>query len=170
MRTSFRLNSDPGEVVSLLNQDLCERVEDGRFLTLFLALLGSDGNMRALNAGHSLPFLWRASSGTFEMIGKGGPALGWIPDEVYRPHPTIKMEEGDILIAYTDGLVEARDPANPELLFGEDGAKRVLAQAARPGATAGEICTQLVEAALGFSGGGREDDITVVVARRKARA
>ena len=95
---------------------------------------------------------------------------GWIPDEVYRPHPTIKMEEGDILIAYTDGLVEARDPANPELLFGEDGAKRVLAQAARPGATAGEICTQLVEAALGFSGGGREDDITVVVARRKARA
>ncbi len=170
LRTSFRLNADPGEVVTLLNQDLCERVEDGRFLTLFLALLGKDGAVRALNAGHSLAFLWRAGPRSIDVIGKGGPALGWIPDEVYRPHPPLTMAPGDVLIAYTDGLIEARSPADPEALFGEEGLKRTLAEAAGSGASARDVCTRLVEAALAFSGGAREDDVTVVVARRDAKA
>src|SRR5262245_5599799 len=70
LRTSLRLNPDPGAVVTLLNQDLCERIEDGRFLTLFLGTLATSGELRALNAGHSEPFLWRKAEGRIESIGK----------------------------------------------------------------------------------------------------
>jgi serine phosphatase RsbU (regulator of sigma subunit) len=166
LRTSFRLSADPGQVVTLLNQDLCERIEDGRFLTLFLATLGTGGEVRALNAGHSVPFLWRAADRTIQSIPKCGPALGMLAEEVYRAHPGIAMHVGDVLVAYTDGLIEARRPGSEEDFFGEEGLRRALDAAAGAQRSAREICTLLAEAALEHSGGVREDDITVVVARR----
>jgi serine phosphatase RsbU (regulator of sigma subunit) len=166
LRTSLRLNPDPGAVVSLLNQDLCERIEDGRFLTLFLATLDEHGALRALNAGHSLPFLWHKADRSLTPIKMCGPALGMIADEVYEAHPPLPMASGDVLVAYTDGLVEARSPGSEDDFFGEEGLKRVLDECAVQGLSAREICTHLAEAALAKSGGRREDDITVVVARR----
>jgi len=166
LRTSLRLNPDPGRVVTLLNQDLCERIEDGRFLTLFLATLGSKGELFALNAGHSEPFLWRADDRSIQSIRKCGPALGMIADEVYSAHPPLTMRSGDVLVAYTDGLTEARKPGTEDEFFGEEGLKRVLDSAAADGLPSREICTRLAEAALEQSGGRREDDVTVVVARR----
>jgi sigma-B regulation protein RsbU (phosphoserine phosphatase) len=166
LRTSLRLNADPGQVVSMLNQDLCERIEDGRFLTLFLALLGQDGTVHALNAGHSPPFLWRHEGGAFEMVPKVGPALGMIPDESYRAHAPITMATGDLLVAYTDGLIEARRPGSEDDFFGEDGLRKLVQECGQAGLEAREVCARLVEAALEHAGGVREDDITVVVARR----
>jgi serine phosphatase RsbU (regulator of sigma subunit) len=165
LRTSLRLNPDPGAVVTLLNQDLCERNADGRFLTLFLATLAPDGSVRALNAGHSQPFLWRKAGG-IETITKSGPALGMIPDEPYAAHEPLMMAAGDVLVAYTDGLIEARKPGSEDDFFGEEGLKRVLAEGAAAGLAARELCAKLAEAALELSGGKREDDVTVVVAKR----
>ena len=166
LRTSFRLSADPGQVVTLLNQDLCERIEDGRFLTLFLATLGTNGEVRALNAGHSVPFLWRASDRTIQSIPMCGAALGMLAEEVYRAHPPLAMHAGDVLVAYTDGLTEARKPGSEDDFFGEEGLRRALDVAAHAQRSAREICTLLAEAAMEHSGGVREDDITVVVARR----
>ncbi|MSR63820.1 MAG: GAF domain-containing protein [Planctomycetes bacterium] len=166
LRTSFRLSHDPGQVVTLLNQDLCERIEDGRFLTLFLATLGPSGELCALNAGHSEPLLWRKSDGSIEAIPKCGPALGMIADEAYKAPPPMAMRPGDVLVAYTDGLTEARKPGSEDDFFGEEGLKAVLVQAAGEGLSAREICARLAEAARELSGGVREDDVTVVVARR----
>jgi serine phosphatase RsbU (regulator of sigma subunit) len=167
LRSYLRMISDPGEVVTMLNQDLCERVEDGRFLTLFLALLRQDGKVDALNGGHALPFVWRRSSGKIETIGVGGPALGMIADERYSAHPPLHLEAGDVLVVYSDGLIEARDPEEKDDLLGEEGAKQVLAQIAARGDDAQAIALALVEAAMTKSRGQREDDLTVVVARRK---
>jgi serine phosphatase RsbU (regulator of sigma subunit) len=166
LRTSLRLEPDPGAVVSLLNQDLCERIEDGRFLTLFLATLAPDGTVRALNAGHCEPILWSKRDGALRSIPKCGVALGMIPDEVYRAHEPLSMATGDVLVAYTDGLTEARKPGSEDDFFGEEGLKRVLAEGAAAGLSARELCAKLAEAALELSGGKREDDVTVVVAKR----
>lgn len=166
LRTSMRLNPDPGEVVTLLNQDLCERIEDGRFLTLFLATLGADGVVRALNAGHSPPLVWSRADRSMRDIKMCGPALGMLADEVYQAHEPFPMSSGDVLVAYTDGLVEARKAGTEDDFFGEEGLKRALDAAAAAELPAREICTRLAEAALAQSGGRREDDITVVVARR----
>jgi len=166
LRAYMRMIDDPGKVISLLNNDLCERVEDGRFLTIFFAMLSPDGTVHALNGGHSLPFLYRGGSGEIETIGIGGPALGMIPDEGYEPHEPVATSAGDVLVVYTDGLIEARNPAEPDKLFGEEGLKGILSESAAAGADAKTICLALVEAAMNLSGGAREDDITVVVARR----
>jgi phosphoserine phosphatase len=166
LRTSLRLNPDPGEVVTLLNQDLCERIEDGRFLTLFLARLDGEGVVHALNAGHTPPCLWRAGERSIVTIERSGPALGMIADEVYSAHPPLTMRSGDVLLAYTDGLTEARAPGSEDDFFGDEGVKQVLAESAARDLPARDLCTRLAEAALAKSGGKREDDITVVVARR----
>jgi len=166
LRTSLRLNPDPGQVVSLLNQDLCERIEDGRFLSLFLAILDLDGSLRALNAGHAEPLIWKAADRSIDSIRRSGPALGMIQDETYTAHPALQMASGDILIAYTDGLTEARTPGTEDDFFGEEGLKHVLDRAAGEGLEARDICARVAEAALEKSGGRREDDITVVVAKR----
>jgi serine phosphatase RsbU (regulator of sigma subunit) len=166
LRTSLRLNPDPGQVVTLLNQDLCERIEDGRFLTLFLATLHEDGALRALNAGHSQPMLWSRADRSIRNIAMCGPALGMIADEVYRAHAPLAMSTGDVLVAYTDGLTEARRAGSEDDFFGEEGLRRTLDAAAGADLSARDVCTRLAEAALEHSGGVREDDITVVVARR----
>ena len=166
IRSYLRLISDPGEVVTLLNQDLCERVQDGRFLTLFLALLDPDGTMHALNGGHALPFLWRKATGEIETIGRGGPALGMIPNERYEAHPPIRLERGDVLAIYTDGLTEARSPDDHDRMLGEDGVRTVMAELCARGASSKDLCLGLVEAAMHLAHGLREDDITVVTVRR----
>ncbi|MFT5288929.1 MAG: sigma-B regulation protein RsbU (phosphoserine phosphatase) [Planctomycetota bacterium] len=167
MRSYLRMVSDPEEVVSLLNQDLCERVEDGRFLTLFVAALSEDGGLIGLNAGHSLPMIWRAATGEVELIGRGGPAVGMIPDEAYKAHPPEQLQPGDVLLIYTDGVTEARNPAEKDILFGEDGLSKALATAAASGMEAKGICLDLVEKTLAFAHNVREDDLTIVVVRRK---
>jgi phosphoserine phosphatase RsbU/P len=154
-------------VVTLLNQDLCERVEDGRFLTMFMAHLGDDGAVTALNGGHALPMIWRKATGEIEMLGRGGPALGMIPGERYEAHDPIHLDGGDVLVIYTDGLSEARHPDRPDELFGEEGIRQALAAAAADGEDAKGLCLRLVEAAMRLNGGVNEDDVTVVVARRK---
>ncbi len=166
IRSYLRLISDPGEVVTLLNQDLCERIQDGRFLTLFLAVLDPDGTVHALNGGHALPFVWRKATGDIQTVGRGGPALGMIPGEQYRAHEPILLERGDVIAIYTDGLTEARSPTDREHMLGEAGVQSLLADWCGRGASSKEICLGLVEAALQLTGGLREDDITVVTARR----
>ena len=168
LRSLLRVIADPGEVVTLVNQDLTERVEDGRFLTLFLAVLGEDGTLHGINAGHALPFVWRAATGDVETIGRGGPALGMVSDEVYVAHEPMHLDPGDVLVIYTDGISEARDPDRPEELFGEDGIRRALAAAAAEEEGAEGILKCIVGEALRMSAGAREDDMTIVVARRKA--
>lgn len=163
----MRFVSDPGEVVTLLNQDICEKVDDGRFITLFLATLADSGALVSVNAGHAPPLLWRKSSGEIESITGGGPALGMIGDEKYVSLEPRAMDSGDVFVVYTDGLVEARHPDNKDKLFGEDGLRAALADAAGRDLDAEGIVRHLVESALSLAGGEREDDITVVVARRR---
>jgi serine phosphatase RsbU (regulator of sigma subunit) len=166
LRSYLRLIEDVGEVVTLLNQDLCERMEDGRFLTLFLAVLGDDGQLEALNGGHAPPFLYRAQSKAVEEIELNGPALGMVDDERYSAHPHLTMASGDVLVVYTDGLVEARDPADHDRMFGEDGLRLSMHESIERGDDARAMALHVVDRAMELSGGLREDDITVVVVRR----
>jgi serine phosphatase RsbU (regulator of sigma subunit) len=167
LRAYLRMLTDPGAVLTHLNQDLCERIEDGRFLTLFLGMLGSDGTVDSLNAGHAEPLVWRRASGEIEVIQGSAPALGFIPGEEYRSLPPFRLDSGDVLLIYTDGLSEARDPRKPEALFGLEGLRAALGRSAGAGHDARAISLEVVEAAMCASGGVHEDDITIVVARRK---
>lgn len=166
LRSYLRVLGEPSEVVSMLNTDLDERMETGMFLTLFLAQLAADGTVQVLNAGHTPPLLWRAASGTIESIEGNAPALGMIGDFPYEAGAPLKMEAGDVLLAFTDGFVEARSTADPDALFDESGMRGVLETSAKAGQGAREITEALVKAALEFAAGNREDDMTVVAVKR----
>ena len=166
LRSYARVLGDPGSVVTMLNSDLSERMDDGMFLTLFVANLGDDGTLQVLNAGHTPPLLWRAASQTIESLGADGPALGLMDDMEYSVGAPVVMEPGDLLLAFTDGLVEARHPDAPDRLFDEPGVRAVLADRGFEGSSAREMVESVAAAALEFSGNAREDDMTILAVRK----
>lgn len=168
LRSYARVLGTPAEVVSMLNGDLTERIDPGMFLTLFLAELGDGGVVRTLNAGQTPPLLWRKATGSIESLKADGPALGMMGDYPYQAGPTLTMSPGDLLIAFTDGFVEARHPSFPDRLFGDDGIRAVLSDAGHRGLGAQATVEAIAAAVLEFADGVREDDLTIVAVRRTA--
>ena len=166
LRSYVKVLPDPGSVVGMLNEDLSERMDDGMFLTLFLALVHGDGALSVVNAGQTPPLIWRAATGTVDVIKGTGPALGMMPDFDYGTGDSMLLEPGDILMALTDGIEEARHPDRADELFADSGVRRVLEDVGKRGGTARELCETLVEQVLAFAGGACEDDMTVVAVRR----
>jgi serine phosphatase RsbU (regulator of sigma subunit) len=166
LRAYLRLLDDPASMVSMLNQELGPRMDDGLFLTLFMGLFGSDGTLQVVNAGQTPPLVWRARTSTIERIDGHGPALGMMDEFEYTEGPRLALEKGDTLVAFTDGFVEARAATDSERMFEETGVRKTLESCARRGASAKELTESLVQAALEFTGGKREDDMTIVAVRR----
>lgn len=166
LRSYLRLIADPGEVLTLLNQDLSERMEEGRFLTLFLALIRPDGRLCTLNAGHPAGLLWRAATKTLEVLPRHGPALGMFSDERYTTDHAGHLGPGDALLAFSDGATEARAPERPEGFLGEEGLAEEFRQAMLAGLDARATALQLAERILAHGQQSAEDDITLVVVRR----
>jgi sigma-B regulation protein RsbU (phosphoserine phosphatase) len=112
------------------------------------------------NGGHNPPVLVRAG-GEVVRLERGGPALGILPRVRYLEE-SLAFAEGDVLVLYTDGVVEARDAA--QRFYGLDRlVERISAGRSLP---AGDLRTRLIEDLEGHIGGfpGR-DDVTLVVAR-----
>jgi len=166
LRAYANVLEDPPTIINMLHKDLAERMDDGMFLTLFLGLFSSDGRLQVVNAGQTPPLLWRKSTGKIETIAGNGPALGMMDSFEYAAAPDLQLEVGDVMVAFTDGLVEARHHSHPERLFGDDGMRAVLADVAASGSSAKEVAEALVANVLEFSGSKAEDDMTVVSVRR----
>jgi serine phosphatase RsbU (regulator of sigma subunit) len=166
LRSYLRVLDDLAQIVTMLNQDLGPRMDDGLFLTLFTALFNTDGTLQVINAGQTPPLIWRAKTHAVERINGHGPALGMMDDFIYTEGPRLVLGPGDILLAFTDGFVEARSIAEPEKMFEEAGMREILESCAASGCSARELTESLVKAALEFAGGKRDDDMTVVAVRR----
>jgi serine phosphatase RsbU (regulator of sigma subunit) len=166
LRSYLKVLPETAAAMTMLNQDLSERMDDGMFLTLLLLAFDAGGGFELLNAGHHAPFLWRKQTGEIENLTNHGAALGMIPDVAYEVEHTASMHTGDVLLAFTDGLIEAPSAEDRELLFGEDRARELFCELCARGAEAEEITRALAEAALSFSDGGHDDDITLVVVRK----
>jgi sigma-B regulation protein RsbU (phosphoserine phosphatase) len=129
-----------------------------KFVTLFYGELETGGILIYCNAGHNPPFLLR-TNGKTEFLRNGGPVLGPTPDATYT-RGFAKLEPGDLLCMYTDGIIEANDRMERE--FGiERLIKVVKANRTR---TAQEI-GQEVLARVAKWGREGQDDRTVVIVR-----
>ncbi len=95
------------ELVSDLNRYACSNSQGGaRFTTAFLAELDpATGEISYVNAGHNVPIL-RRRAGTIERPELGGIPIGVLPDAPYEMGTT-RLEVGDWLVIFTDGVVEA---------------------------------------------------------------
>jgi serine phosphatase RsbU (regulator of sigma subunit) len=111
------------EVVARLNNLLEESVSDGRYATLFYALLSTQKNQITFtNAGHNPPYLFRAN-GDIEKLTDGGIVLGYLANQIYS-QKKISFNSGDLLLTYTDGITEALNIDDEE--FGEERLKKVV--------------------------------------------
>jgi serine phosphatase RsbU (regulator of sigma subunit) len=131
------------------------------FVTCLYAVLEPDtGELRFANAGHNLPFR-RTATGAQELLVRGMP-LGLMPDMEYEEQ-ALTLQPGDCLLLYSDGLVEAHNPARA--MFGSHRVRdQVAAAAGREKALIGSLLSEL----YGFTGASweQEDDITLVMLHR----
>ncbi|MCL1892721.1 MAG: serine/threonine-protein phosphatase [Holophagaceae bacterium] len=155
--------NDWGYLASRLNARMNEVRERNRYTTLFAASFNpSNGDLRYLNGGHNPPILIPGDGGPVRRLNATGPVIGLIKDVEFNEGHEV-MAPGDVLLAFTDGLVEAEDVQGIEL--GDD--RVVYAAKKKPDASADEIFEQILVTAFGhIRDSGFRDDATLLVIRR----
>ncbi len=118
-RNAAKSLTPPNKVMALVNQGLSVQIkEQSWFATAFYARIHTDDlTMTYAKAGHVLPVLYRESTGECITIDVDGIPLGVLPDGMFQTGQ-MKLEEGDRLILYTDGVTETR--VNKTEMFGLD--------------------------------------------------
>jgi sigma-B regulation protein RsbU (phosphoserine phosphatase) len=156
-RSLAGIGLDLDRLLEISNRIFCESTMASLFATLVCGRVGASGEIEIASAGH-LPAL-RVSRKGVEEIGATGLPLGLFPSSRYSVH-RLRLEPGDTLLLYTDGISETRDIDGNE--FGIDGLS--LAVAGLHGFTAEELVTVCRETVERFSSGVRQADDQTLMA------
>jgi serine phosphatase RsbU (regulator of sigma subunit) len=155
----FRSGAQPQEVLCRVNQLLCERSLPFQFVTLFLFLLNSDGIGQFIGAGHTPAYLFRSATGKIEKLFSDSHFLGMFDTASY-PSCAFRLDKGDILVVYSDGLTDAQN--HRQEMFGEKRLIGIIRQEAPLGSHA--LQQKFLKAIEEFTQGvPQTDDITFVV-------
>jgi len=152
----------PGEALMRINEAILSEARSGLFVTMFMADISPVGRVVYANAGHNPPLVVRAATGRVEYLKPHGMALGVMPQVVIHNQQT-KLEDGDVLVLYTDGILDALDARGQE--FGKERLEQALVNCChRP---ADGIAAAIQQAITEFVGDEPPfDDLTLVVAKR----
>jgi serine phosphatase RsbU (regulator of sigma subunit) len=158
----FEDGDNLAQKISRLNKSTCANCPENRFITFFMTVLDPHtGELVYTNAGHNPPLIVRAS-GEFEALGGGGMILGILPMATYQESQA-RMEIGDALVLFSDGITEAPNPEGEE--FGEQRLAALVASVRKEPSV--DIIEEIHKAVNTFTQGApAADDITVVIARR----
>ncbi len=149
----------PDEILYQVNNELCKDNDSGMFVTDFLGILTiSSGEVIFSNGGHNIPFILRRNGSAGLLPKIPGMALGVMEKAKYTCSE-IRLEYGDSLLLYTDGVTEAMNPAGE--LLGEEHLKRILLESG--GGTAKEEALHVLAKTHEFADGAMQsDDITIL--------
>ena len=154
------LGGGPAEILRDVNNQLCANNASDYFVTAWLAIIDiKTGEGLAANAGHEHPVLRRAD-GRFELVVyRHSLALAAMEGISFREH-AFRLNPGDRLFVYTDGVPEATGPENE--LYGTD---RMLDSLNRdPDADGEQMLKNLRKDIEVFSSGAEQfDDITMMI-------
>jgi sigma-B regulation protein RsbU (phosphoserine phosphatase) len=164
LRILVRDHDTPDAVLARLNTLFVHNIRLTKFVTLFLARY--DSTARTLmygNAGHNPPMVLRQGpeGGSVSWLRPNGAAVGLVEDSTFRTD-SVRLRAGDVLVFYTDGVTETRNPKDEE--FGEER----LAEMAQKhcGLPPSELIKRIREAIREFAGNAPPmDDTTMVVGR-----
>jgi phosphoserine phosphatase RsbU/P len=168
MRTQLGANNgasprllSTAKLVATLNRQLYANTSLEKYATFYFALYHEETHsLTYTNAGHLSPILLR--SGELQMLESTGTVVGAFPTARYEER-TVPLEHGDLLVAYTDGIVEPENAYGE--MFGEDRLKELVSKYAH--ADSSELIAQTMEAVNEWTGAGElQDDMTMVVVRR----
>jgi serine phosphatase RsbU (regulator of sigma subunit)/predicted ester cyclase len=154
--------SSPGETLALANEALFARIPPNMFVTCFYAILDpKSASLTYANAGHDLPYLHR--NGDAEELRARGMPLGIMPGMSYEERE-VSLSEGNCVLFYSDGLVEAHNPRGE--MFGFPRLRALVAEHGEERS----LGNFLLEELYSFVGESweQEDDITLLTLRRSA--
>jgi len=162
LKTALDLDPEPRQVLELLNRSLARTGDRRAFMSLFYSVLDPQtGHLDYICAGHPYPMLRRAD-GTIEELGTGALPLGIRPTLEIEPASTT-IRPGDLLLLYSDGLVEAIRADGES--FGFERLRQLLATAATPQAVHDRVLAAF-DAFLDDET--LHDDLTLVVVSRQS--
>jgi sigma-B regulation protein RsbU (phosphoserine phosphatase) len=165
LRAQIDSLQSPAEVVSALNELLHDDLSRAElFITMtYLSYDTSTGRLRYTNAGHPPSLLFRPSSSAFLELDAEGLILG-VQRGVHFEEPSLRIESGDLLLLYTDGIIEAEDPSGE--LFGTSRLREVLVREHLLSATG--VIGAVLDAVCSFTGScSFQDDISMLVLKFK---
>jgi sigma-B regulation protein RsbU (phosphoserine phosphatase) len=148
-------------MVANLNMQLYATTAPEKYATFYFAVYEeASHSLMYTNAGHLAPLLLRDS--TVQPLGSTGTVVGAFPFARYE-EKTVPLEHGDLVVAYTDGIVEPENAYGE--MFGDDRLKDLLVKYSK--ADSSEIIARTMEAVSLWTGSSElQDDMTMLVARR----
>lgn len=159
--------SSTSEIVTLMNNTLAADISSDRFATLLFGIYDvRERVFRYTNAGYGPLLIYRRDEKKCELLEskRGSIPIGVMDDIKYEEEDPLKMEAGDIVVLFTDGIHEARNEREEEF-----GLERLLSIV--PGYSkkdSGEIASGIVKEVLTFTGSAEQyDDMTLLVMKVK---
>lgn len=161
--SGMTLGTDPARVFNHVNRFLCSHSEVGRYATMFFGILDQDGEMDYINAGHPSPFLIRHGVAE-EPFTEGSYPVGLVQEAEYVT-ARVKLEPGDTLILFSDGVTEAMDPS--EDLYGVPRLREVLT--GQSDCALDKLQKSILESVENFAKGAHQaDDLTLLIVRYRS--
>lgn len=149
-------------VFARVNRYLAERAGGDRYATVFYGVLDPEGKFEYVNAGHVPPLIKRRS-GAIERLDVASFPVGMFPEAEYES-ASAKLEKGDYLVIYTDGVSEAVNVKAE--MFEEDRLRHLLENF--QGQTVEQLTEIIREGVRTFTEGApQSDDITILVVQYK---
>lgn len=165
LHTQVLANHRVADVMAVANNTVHKSTYDRRLMTFFYSILDiRTGTLTFANAGHLHPYLFRAATGEVLTLASSSYPLGVRPNVAY-PEQTIQLEVGDLLVFYSDGIIEAQNPRGEE--FGFDRMEALIQELGA--GRANELVHELLKRWRSFVFEGNvqptEDDVTVVAVK-----
>ncbi|MGD1063599.1 MAG: SpoIIE family protein phosphatase [Terracidiphilus sp.] len=163
--SGLSMGADPVKVFNHVNKFLCFHSEVGRYATMFIGIIGRDGMLEYIKAGHPSPLLLRKGQVT-ELYNEGSFPVGLIPEASYE-YARLQLEPEDTLVLYSDGVTEAENVNHD--LFEVSGLSQALA--GKQDVPVEVLQQSVLDAVSAFTrGASQSDDITLLVVRYRATA
>ncbi len=159
LRSTALRGASPDECLQQVNALLHANSDHETFITLFYAILDTrNGEIAYCNAGHNPPYLLRRSGDLESVTAAGGLMLGLFGHATYQIGK-LTLQPGDRLIMFTDGVTEAKNPAQDD--FTEARLEEFLRRA--PGTALPQLISGMISEVQAFAGGAPQaDDLTVL--------
>ena len=164
LRAFSRQIHDPAGLLTRLNREVARHNPGNMFVTVFCSVIDlKTGAMEYASAGHNPPLRWRRGQPAKWFDFADNPPVGFIPDLAYLKRET-KLESGEMLLLYTDGVTEAMNGSNE--MIGEARVAEMFAGAADT-ADSCRAVVMSIQSNLSDFAGDRDsyDDITIMAYR-----
>ena len=154
----------PAAIANRINQTVYDVLQPYSYAPLFISMLQPDtGELTFVSCGHHPPVLLRPDN-SYQELSSNGIVIGGRRDADYQQREA-QIEHGDLLICYTDGIIELRNRVGEQ--FGVQRAVQIARSVEAAGGSIEEISDEILRESHKFSSEWDRDDATLILLRRE---